>query len=76
MMAARIRVGIVGATVTAGGSGWGAHAHVPALQALPKTLLQLLSGTVYYLTSMSPIIVSAKPIVCRSIPSMLLILIH
>jgi hypothetical protein len=25
----RIRVGIVGATVTQGGSGWGANAHVP-----------------------------------------------
>jgi len=34
-MADRIRVGIVGATVTQGGSGWGANAHVPALQALP-----------------------------------------
>ncbi|HVA26234.1 MAG TPA: Gfo/Idh/MocA family oxidoreductase, partial [Chloroflexota bacterium] len=34
-MAARIRVGIVGATTTVGGSGWGAHAHVPALRALP-----------------------------------------
>ena len=34
-MADRIRVGIVGATVTPGGSGWGANAHVPALQALP-----------------------------------------
>jgi predicted dehydrogenase len=33
-MAARIRVGIVGATVTPGGSGWGANAHVPALKAL------------------------------------------
>src|SRR5262245_18990057 len=32
----RIRVGIVGATVTPGGSGWGANAHVPALQALPN----------------------------------------
>jgi predicted dehydrogenase len=31
----RIRVGIVGATVTQGGSGWGANAHVPALRALP-----------------------------------------
>lgn len=30
-----IRVGIVGATVTPGGSGWGANAHVPALKALP-----------------------------------------
>ncbi len=34
-MTDRIRVGIVGATVTPGGSGWGANAHVPALQALP-----------------------------------------
>lgn len=34
-MASKIRVGIVGATVTPGGSGWGANAHVPALQALP-----------------------------------------
>src|SRR5919202_2907217 len=34
-MADRTRVGIVGATVTVGGSGWGAHAHVPALHALP-----------------------------------------
>ena len=34
-MAAKIRVGIVGATVTPGGSGWGARAHVPALHALP-----------------------------------------
>ena len=34
-MAGKIRVGIVGATVTPGGSGWGANAHVPALQALP-----------------------------------------
>src|SRR5690242_1019207 len=33
-MAAKIRVGIVGATVTPGGSGWGANAHVPALSAL------------------------------------------
>lgn len=33
-MADIIRVGIVGATVTPGGSGWGANAHVPALQAL------------------------------------------
>ena len=35
-MANKIRVGIVGATVTPGGSGWGANAHVPALQALPS----------------------------------------
>jgi len=34
-MGTKIRVGIVGATVTQGGSGWGAHAHVPALHALP-----------------------------------------
>ncbi len=33
-MADKIRVGIVGATVTLGGSGCGANAHVPALQAL------------------------------------------
>ena len=31
----KIRVGIVGATVTQGGSSWGQHAHVPALKALP-----------------------------------------
>jgi predicted dehydrogenase len=35
-MTDRIRVGIVGATVTPGGSGWGANAHVPALKALPR----------------------------------------
>jgi predicted dehydrogenase len=34
-MADKIRVGIVGATITTGGSGWGANAHVPALRALP-----------------------------------------
>jgi predicted dehydrogenase len=34
-MADKLRVGIVGATVTQGGSGWGEHAHVPALKALP-----------------------------------------
>jgi predicted dehydrogenase len=34
-VADKIRVGIVGATVTQGGSGWGANAHVPALQTLP-----------------------------------------
>ena len=34
-MADKIRVGIVGATVTPGGSGWGAKAHVPALKTLP-----------------------------------------
>src|SRR5579859_3040232 len=35
-MGTKIRVGIVGATVTPGGSGWGANAHVPALHALPE----------------------------------------
>ena len=39
-MADRIRVGIVGATVTPGGSGWGVNAHVPALHALPKYQLK------------------------------------
>jgi predicted dehydrogenase len=34
-MADPIRLGIVGATVTEGGSGWGANAHVPALNVLP-----------------------------------------
>ena len=34
-MTDKIRVGIVGATVTQGGSGWGANAHVPALKAAP-----------------------------------------
>ena len=34
-MADPTRVGIVGATVTTGGSGWGANAHVPALNVLP-----------------------------------------
>jgi len=33
-MPEKIRVGIVGATVTVGGSGWGARTHVPALKAL------------------------------------------
>lgn len=40
MMAETIRTGIVGATVTQGGSGWGAHAHVPALRLLPGYALQ------------------------------------
>jgi len=35
-VAGKLRVGIVGATVTPGGSGWGANAHVPALKALPE----------------------------------------
>ena len=39
-MTDKIRVGIVGATVTQGGSGWGANAHVPALKALPDYELQ------------------------------------
>ena len=39
-MADKIRVGIVGATVTQGGSGWGSHAHVPALKALPGYALK------------------------------------
>ena len=34
-MTDKIRVGIVGATVTQGGSGWGANAHVPALSVVP-----------------------------------------
>jgi predicted dehydrogenase len=39
-MADTIRPGIVGATVTQGGSGWGANAHVPALHLLPDYTLQ------------------------------------
>ena len=39
-MADTIRTGIVGATVTQGGSGWGANAHVPALHLLPDDTLQ------------------------------------
>src|SRR4029450_13543721 len=39
-MADTIRPGIVGATVTQGGSGWGADAHVPALHLLPEYTLQ------------------------------------
>jgi len=35
-----IGVGIVGATVTVGGSGWGARTHVPALHALPEYKLK------------------------------------
>jgi predicted dehydrogenase len=35
-----IRTGIVGATVTQGGSGWGANAHIPALHFLPDYALQ------------------------------------
>src|SRR5574341_2248689 len=40
MMADTIRTGIAGATVTQGGSGWGANAHVPALHLLPDYTLQ------------------------------------
>lgn len=39
-MANIMRTGIVGATVTQGGSGWGANAHVPALHLLPDYALQ------------------------------------
>ena len=39
-MADTIRTGIVGATLTQGGSGWGANAHVPALHLLPDYTLQ------------------------------------
>lgn len=39
-MASPIRIGIVGATVTQGGSGWGANAHVPALKVLPDYQLK------------------------------------
>ena len=42
-MTDKIRVGIVGATVTKGGSGWGTYAHVPALKALPKYELKAIS---------------------------------
>jgi predicted dehydrogenase len=35
-MPGKIRVGTVGATLTKGGSGWGANAHVPALRALAE----------------------------------------
>ena len=34
-MAEVIRVGIVGASVTEGRSGWGSGAHVPALKVVP-----------------------------------------
>src|SRR3712207_51312 len=39
-MADQIRVGIVGATLTPGGSGWGANAHIPALKVLPEFMLK------------------------------------
>src|SRR5712691_7793916 len=41
-MTDKIRVGIVGATLTQGGSGWGANAHVPALKALPNYELKAI----------------------------------
>jgi predicted dehydrogenase len=41
-MTKNIGVGIVGATVTQGGSGWGANAHVPALKALPHYTLKAI----------------------------------
>ena len=44
-MAGKIRVGIVGATVTVGGSGWGARTHVPALHALPDYELKAVCTT-------------------------------
>jgi predicted dehydrogenase len=40
-----IRVGIVGATVTVGGSGWGARTHVPALHALAEYRLKAVCTT-------------------------------
>lgn len=39
-MAERIRVGVVGASVTEGRSGWGSGAHVPALKGLPDYQLK------------------------------------
>ena len=44
-MADKIRVGIVGATVTTGGSGWGANAHVPAIDILPDYELKAVCTT-------------------------------
>jgi predicted dehydrogenase len=41
----KIRVGIVGATVTQGGSGWGANAHVPAIDILPDFELKAVCTT-------------------------------
>src|SRR5918999_1029673 len=40
VMAGQIRIGIIGATVTPGGSGWGANAHIPALKGLPEYTLK------------------------------------
>ena len=44
-MADSVRVGIVGATVTKGGSGFGAEAHVPALHAVPGIELRAVCTT-------------------------------
>ena len=44
-MTRKIRVGIVGATVTVGGSGWGAKTHVPALHALAEYELKAVCTT-------------------------------
>jgi predicted dehydrogenase len=44
-VADKIRVGIVGATVTTGGSGWGANAHVPAINILPDYELKAVCTT-------------------------------
>jgi hypothetical protein len=44
-VAAKVRVGIVGATVTAGGIGWGANAHAPALNVLPANELKAVCTT-------------------------------
>jgi predicted dehydrogenase len=44
-VADKIRVGIVGATVTTGGSGWGANAHVPAIEILPDYELKAVCTT-------------------------------
>jgi predicted dehydrogenase len=44
-VADKIRVGIVGATVTQGGSGWGANAHVPAISILPDYELKAVCTT-------------------------------
>jgi predicted dehydrogenase len=44
-VADKIRVGIVGATVTTGGSGWGANAHVPAISILPDYELKAVCTT-------------------------------
>lgn len=41
-MADKLRIGIVGATVTPGGSGWGANAHIPALKVLPEYELRAI----------------------------------